>query len=48
MNEQKLMSRSEASLQLPAVWFAVNNPGDYELGQLVRVSFNYMNDSYPG
>ncbi|PKR76834.1 hypothetical protein CEY16_13550 [Halalkalibacillus sediminis] len=48
MDEQKLMSRSESSIQPPAVWFGVNNPGDYELGQLVRVEFEGMDASYPG
>ncbi|MDG5786839.1 YobA family protein [Evansella sp. AB-P1] len=31
-----------------ATWFSVTDSDQYEVGQLVRVSFRAMNESYPG
>jgi len=38
----------EGNIGTDAVWYKVNNTGDYEVGQLLRVKSEMMMESYPG
>ncbi|WP_018922933.1 DUF3221 domain-containing protein [Salsuginibacillus kocurii] len=31
-----------------AVWYSVDDTSTYEIGELLRLEWEYMNDSYPG